>query len=378
MSDRASLPLPRRPFLAGLGAMLAMPVVGAGCDADFVGERWISAQGADDDTYGLVVAEPGGVATTVKSGFRGHAVALHPADPSRVVMFARRPGRFGIVVDLERVQIVQRFECVAHRRLAGHGCFYADGTRLLTVEADIQTAEGTIAVRDADTLEIVRELDTYGIGPHEAALMPDGRTVVVANGGILTRPETGRDKLNLDTMRSTLAYVDLASGSLLAEERVPEDKASIRHLAVTEDGTVVVAMQVQREALDHTEPRPLVAVQRPGHGLQILEDGLELTTAMQDYAAGVAVDDHSRVAAVPSPRGNLVAFWNIDTGKLVRHLAFDDVSGVALSRDQRRFVLSGSGGQVRLVDADTLAEVEEARERFSDVRWDNHMIVVPT
>lgn len=379
MSKRPLLPLPRRRFLAGLGTLVALPTGGAGCDVESSArERWISAHGDDEDTYGLVVAEPGGVATTVKSGFRGHAVAPHPGDPHRVVMFARRPGQHGILVDIEHRRIVQRFECASNRQLAGHGCFNADGTLLLTVESDTETAEGTIAIRDADTLELVRELDTHGIGPHEIALMPDERTIVVANGGLLTRPETGQETLNLETMHSTLTYLDLESGAVVAEERVPEDKASIRHLAVAEDGTVVVAMQVQREALDHTEPRPLVAVHPPGRGLQVLEDGLEFGTAMQDYAASVAVDDHSRVAAVTSPRGNLVAFWNIDTGRLVGHLGVDDVSGVTVSRDRRLFVLSGSGGQVRLVDADPLVEVREARERFSDIRWDNHMIAVLT
>ncbi len=376
MSEHLSS-LPRRRFLAGLATLATVPGVTTGCDVPAARERWISAQGDDDDAYGLVIAEPGGGATTVKSGFRGHAIAVHPRDPNRVVMFARRPGQFGIAVDLERGRVVERFECSVDRRVAGHGCFNADGTRLLTVETDTQTAQGVITVRDADTLEPTREFSTYGIGPHEIVLMPDGRTIAVANGGLLTRPETGREVLNLETMRSTLTTIDLESGSLITQEQVPEDKASIRHLAVTEDGTIVVAMQIQRDALEHDEPRPLIAVQRPGARLLPLEDGVEFGTAMQDYAGGIAVDEDSRVAAVTSPRGSLVAFWNIDSGEHVGHLGFDDVSGVAVSRDQGCFVLSGSGGQVRLVDPLTLAEVREARERFSDVRWDNHLIAVP-
>lgn len=374
MSAERYIPLHgRRQFIIGLGALAAMPT---GCSDDPPREIWVSAEGDDDDGYGIVAAGPDGVIATVESGFRGHAVAQRPDDPRRVIMFGRRPGMYGIDVDVVRGRIVGRFECAPDRRLQGHGCFTPDGALLLTAEADVETGQGKIGVRDAATFETVRELDTGGIGPHEIGLMPDGETLVVANGGILTRPETGAEKLNLDTMSSSLTYLDLATGERVAEERVPEQKASIRHLSICADGTVVVAMQVQREALDHEEIVPLAAVHAPGGALEVLDDGLDLVSVLEDYAGSIAVNERSRTAAVTSPRGNLVAFWNIDSGKLVGHHAFDDVCGVAISGDERHFVLSGSGGQVRVVDASTLVESRDARERFDGIRWDNHMITI--
>lgn len=364
----------RRGLLAGLSTLAVLPL---GCDDETeTVERWISAQGDEQDTYGLVIATADGRATTLESGFRGHGVTVDPANPRRAVMMGRRPGEYGIVVDLHRGAIVHRFESVSQRRFAGHGVFTGDGTRLVTTEADVQTGQGTIGIRDGTTFELVGEIPTHGIGPHELALMPDGETVVVGNGGILTRPETGADKLNLDTMRSTLTYVDLSTGAMISEHLVPEAKASIRHLAVAEDGTVVAVMQVQREVLQDSEPRPLIAVHAPGGTLEVLEDGLELSTAMRDYAGGVAVDDRTRLAAVTSPRGSVVAFWNIDSGRLVGQVAFDDVSGVTVSPTRRHFVVSGSGGQVRAIDPETLQDIAEARVRFDGVRWDNHMLAV--
>ncbi|MEM6989937.1 MAG: DUF1513 domain-containing protein [Myxococcota bacterium] len=370
--------VPRRRFVAGVGAIAVAPVA---CGGDLDGgpagvvERWLSAQGDDEQTYGLVVASAD-EATIITSGFRGHGVAPNPADPNRAVMFSRRPGQYGIVVDLSRGEVLHRFDTSAQRRFAGHGCFTPDAALLLTAEADAQTAEGTIGVRDAETGQLLREIPTHGVGPHELAMMPDGQTVVVANGGILTRPETGADKLNLDTMDSTLAYVDVETGSLVAQARVPEPKASLRHLGIAEDGTVAVAMQIQREALEDGEPRSLIAVHKPGEALEVLLDGIELGLAMKDYAGAIAVDDRSRLAAVTSPRGSLVAFWHLDSGRLKGQVAFDDVSGVAVSKQQPHFVLSGSGGQVRSVDTDTLQDVRDARARFSNVLWDNHMIAV--
>ena len=47
-----------------------------------------------------------------------------------------------------------------------------------------------------------------GIGPHEILRLPGARLLAIANGGIHTRPDTGREKLNLDTMRPNLTLMD--------------------------------------------------------------------------------------------------------------------------------------------------------------------------
>ncbi|WP_374729235.1 DUF1513 domain-containing protein [Roseitalea porphyridii] len=46
----------------------------------------------------------------------------------------------------------------------------------------------------------IGEFDTLGTGPHDMALMPDVRMLVIANGGIETRPDYPRAKRNVPTM----------------------------------------------------------------------------------------------------------------------------------------------------------------------------------
>ncbi len=367
--------LHRREFLLGSGAAAILPA-GCGAALGVAGDLWASAQGTEPGSYELVIADAQRVRARFPSEVRGHGLAVSPVDPARVVMFGRRPKRVGIAVDVRSASVVGEFECAPGRHMSGHGCFSADGARLFVVEADLVTGEGTIAVLDANTLVRLGEFSSHGVGPHEVALMPSGDVLAVANGGLITEPD-GRDPINLNTMRSSLAYVDIDTGALRSEHLALESKASLRHLAVAEDGTVVVVMQIQREALNDTLPRPLIAVHRPGRGLESLEEGLELGTAMDDYAGAVAVDGVSRVAAVTSPRGNLVAYWNLDTGASVGVQGFDDVSGVTVSADGTHFVLSGSGGQVRQTDTTTLEEQPAARTRFEDVRWDNHLLALP-
>src|SRR3546814_17224363 len=92
------------------------------------------------------------------------------------------------------------------------------------------------------------ELEAYAIGPHEMVLLSDGRTLAVANGGIQTHPARRREKLNIDTMQPSLAYIDAESGALLHDHRLQPalHPASIRPIAATAGATVGVVLTAER------------------------------------------------------------------------------------------------------------------------------------
>ena len=71
--------------------------------------------------------------------------------------------------------------------------------------------------------------------------------LAVANGGVRTHPDTGRAKLNLDTMAPSLALMDTADGRLVRSVSFGPRlcRLSIRQLDVDRDGRIVVAMQHQ-------------------------------------------------------------------------------------------------------------------------------------
>lgn len=362
----------RRQFLQGMAALTVLPVgCGGGAPADTL---WVSAEGADG-VFSLVAGSAEGLVVRVPSAFRGHGSAWHPAWAERVVMFARRPGTSAAVVDLAEGRVLHALDAPPGMLVQGHGAFSADGGLLYVALAHEHTAEGSVGVWRTDTWAQVGELDSFGIGPHELRLMPDGATLVIANGGLLTRPKTGAQVLNLATMDSSLVFVEAATGDLIEQVRVPEPKASMRHLAVADDGTVVVGAQIQREAVGHDEVLPLVAIHRPGQGLEVLEVS-ELVAAMNDYVGSVAVSSQARVAATSSPRGDLVLFWGLDTGRLLGHHALADVCGLAVDEAAGCFLLSSSHGQVRSIDALSLEERSDARRTFDGVRWDNHLTTV--
>ena len=121
-----------------------------------------------------------------------------------MLFVARRPGTRVVEVDLRSGEVMGQFACAADRHLVGHACFSADGRVLYTTESAIAEGRGKIVLRNADSYAAVDEWDSHGVGPHDLKLLPSGRELVVANGGILTRPYSGRQPLNLDTMQSSL------------------------------------------------------------------------------------------------------------------------------------------------------------------------------
>lgn len=138
---------------------------------------------------------------------RGHSFAVRQ-DRRTAVVFARRPGRFALALDLARGAASAEFVAPRDRHFYGHGAFGPDGRFLYASENDFAGERGVIGVYDAAKgYRRVGELSSHGIGPHEVALLSDGVTLAVANGGILTRPDLPRVKLNVATMAPSLCYV---------------------------------------------------------------------------------------------------------------------------------------------------------------------------
>ena len=170
---------------------------------------------------------------------------------------------------------------------------------------------GVIGVYDAErSYRRAGELPSHGIGPHEIGLLSDGETLVVANGGIATRPDLPRVKLNLPTMAPSLCLVDRRDGTLLQERRLDPalHQLSIRHLAVGPEDTVAGAMQYEGPAGNLV---PLVAVWRGVEGLHLLRGPAAVLRAMKHYCGSVCFDPSGRTIAASAPRGGIVTFWDV-------------------------------------------------------------------
>src|SRR5207237_5891958 len=123
----------------------------------------------------------------------------------RAVVVARRPGTFAVVCDPKGQTAPVTIASVEGRHFFGHGVFAPDGKLLYATENDFERGQGVIGIYDvAGGYERIGEFPTYGVGPHEMILLPDGKTFAIANGGIETHPDYGRAGLNIDRTDPTL------------------------------------------------------------------------------------------------------------------------------------------------------------------------------
>lgn len=306
---------------------------------------------------------------------RGHSFAIRP-DQRIAVIFARRPGRFALAIDLARGAVAAEFATPRDRHFYGHGVYSHNGRYLYASENDFHGERGAIGIYDATRgYRRAGELETHGIGPHEIVLLRDGATLAVANGGILTRPHLPRVNLNVATMAPSLCYVDRRDGRLLQEHRLAPTlhQLGIRHLAVGPDDTVAVAMQYEGP---HGDLVPLAAMHRPTAGnnsLVFLEAPSAVWRAMKQYCGSICFDSSGRILAVSAPRGNQITLWDAASGIHLWSTRLSDSSGVAPGEGPGQFFASSGHGGVTVIDA-RAGKTTRLEARFIKTRrWDNHL-----
>ncbi|WP_416898373.1 MAG: DUF1513 domain-containing protein [Minwuia sp.] len=312
----------RRNLLKGMAA--ATLLLPHGAQGRPSGARFIASRRTPGGDLATVFGADGSILASHRLPDRGHGAAV--SEDGRAVIFARRPGRFALVLSMETGRELARIEAPADRHFYGHGFFSADGGRLYATENDFGNARGVLGVYDASAGHArIGELDTYGTGPHQVLPMHGGRHAVVANGGIETHPDWPRRKLNLPAMRPSLALIDLKTGALAdSAELGPRLHAlSIRHIALA-GGEVWFGCQDEAPGPD---PRPLVGVYRPGAGAELIETSAD--PAFRAYIGSVAASHDGRRIATTSPRGGVATVWSAETRRPLETWRIPDVCGVA-------------------------------------------------
>ena len=323
-------------------------------------------------TLARVFDDAGRILATLPLPGRGHGAARRPRH-REVVVFARRPGRFALAFDPLTPERPLHIGAAPGRHFYGHGAFSPDGRWLFACENDYDKARGCIGVYDATAgYRREAELEAYAIGPHEMVLLSDGRTLALANGGIQTHPDKGREKLNIATMQPSLAYIDSESGRLLHDHRLPAamHQASIRHLAAAPDDTVGIVMQYEgpRDSLV-----PLVGFHRGEGDIVLPHPEISVLRSLRQYCGSTAMDVSGQVLAASAPRGGQVTFWSVGEPRYLASLELGDGCGVAASGEAGGFVCSSGFGRLLHHNALSKKTSEIGDSAPESVAWDNHL-----
>ncbi len=354
----------RRTFLGLLGMAAMVPAGAAEEEALWLGARLAAGGGFEV----AVIDARGRDRLVLPLEARGHSFAID-APRRRAVAFARSPGRFAVAFPVDGKAAPVAIPAAPGRHFFGHGVFTPDGRLMLASESDYEAGQGVTGVYDVDAgFRRIGEFATGGIGPHEVLLMPDGRTLCVANGGILTHPDYERLKLNIDTMEPSIAYLDIAGGAMVEQVRLAPElhKLSIRHMVLDASGAVWFGCQYEGDPADRP---PLVGRHRRGREVELFPGPQATLRALDNYVGSMAVDAAGSVVATSSPHGGLIAFWDAASGRHLGDRQMADGCGVAPLGAGSVLASSGRGALAGLSPAESRQIVPE-RPAPS---WDNHL-----
>lgn len=296
--------LPRRDFLTAIAALCCAPALARATGGTPVARLAAAWQAENGYQVGILAADRlvMRVETAIDVPTRAHALLREPG--GTLLAIARRPGDWLLRWDQTGKPLAWRW--IEPRRVfTGH--VISDGKRLYITETDLDSGAGLIGVRDAKTLEKLAEWPTHGIDPHQLVRDAAGN-ILVANGGVPTRPESGRAKVDLDRMDSSLVRLDAATGEMLGQWRLRDRRLSLRHLAWN-GARLGIALQAEHDNAAEKAAAPVLA----------MFDGAELhAVAAPQALAGYGGDIVATRAsagdgfAVSCPRAQGIALFAAD------------------------------------------------------------------
>ncbi|WP_022962610.1 DUF1513 domain-containing protein [Halopseudomonas pelagia] len=361
----------RRHFikLSLAGLVLTSPLVGcAVLPAGNQPQRFLSAVDTVDGRHFIMLADnQGRILASVPVAERCHGGCIRPGS-TQVAVFARRPGRALYILDSQDGTLQHQLSSGEQHHFYGHGVFSQDGQYLYATANHFSDGQGHIRVYDAQQqYRWIADFSVGGMDPHELRLHPDGTTLVIAMGGILTHPDYDRIKLNLDSMRPALVLMNSQTGALEQKHEPSHHQLSCHHLAISSDGIVIAGYQFEGPAWEHP---PLIARLDTTSGrFSEIELPLDRQAAMRNYVASVAISPGGSLAAITAPRGNRVVIVDYVQGRYVQDIELPDAAGV-LAADQGGFLVTSGVGGIYHIDERTLAVTHLSAEKL---RWDNHL-----
>ena len=307
---------------------------------------------------------------------RGHSFAV--SNDQWLIAIGRRPANYFLAFNLQNQKTYQ-LNAQHDRRFYGHGVFYENEgqLKLYLTENDLTSGNGVIGVYDVnENFARTGEIPSYGIGPHDIQLDTSKQLLVVANGGIKTHPATGRKKLNIATMQSSLAFVDPRTGDLFKQFQLPPDYQfnSIRHLAIDSDNNIYLALQNQ--SVEHKQC--LIAIYRRGsNSIEPCTMPVTINQQLNHYIGNICLDKSEQYFLATSPKGNLAVLFT-NEGEFIDSIQIDDVCGVEPSQKNHSFLVSTGKGSVYLLTVNPTSRKLEATELLKsydqEIAWDNHII----
>jgi len=266
----------------------------------------------------------------ILSEFLPHGIITDPNNKYRILCFEKNGSR-ACEIDLLTQTVNQTFSCETGQQFSGHSVFSFDGKQLYTIEVDKNNQQGSIAVRNSKTFELIKRLPTLGLKPHDCQLLKDD-TLVVSN--------TGQDETKLH--QPSLVYINLNTEKLLQRKKLDDSSLNCGHFKVTEENDLVVASA----PIDTNNINGGVSIETSGHAITTMNEPIEVIQRMTGEALGISINEKHQVIAVTHPEANLLSFWSLKDKKIIKAIGIENPRGIEQSLDKKNFIVSyGSQSQ---------------------------------
>lgn len=303
-----------------------------------------------------------------------HLAVMYP-DNKSILVNSRKPGASLLKYSLSG-ELIAELKPLKDQHFEGHAIFSIDEKYLYVTASDFQQGSGKLLKLNSHDLSLVEMYDTGGIGPHELVWQAPN-IIAIANTGVLTHPDSGRDILNLESIQSNVVLFNTVNKTFDHEWSVPLTGLSARHLDRMDNGDLVIGCQYKKE----DKRPPCVAFASKGEALRFADRQNEaLHWDMKGYTASIKSIPNSNQALISNPRGHLLTQWQDPTSnseteitQLVNSFDIKYNKGIKLTKTGNQAWFSQGAGELLFWDVKTQTLNSTTVKVKSNIWWGNHL-----
>ena len=303
-----------------------------------------------------------------------HLAVMSPNNKS-IIVNSRKPSASLLKYSLSG-ELIAEFKPLKDQHFEGHAIFSLDEKHLYVTASDFQQGSGKLLKLNSHDLSLIEMYDTGGIGPHELVWQAPN-IIAIANTGVLTHPDSGREILNLDSIQSNVILFNTLDKTIIYQWSVPLAGLSARHLDRMDNGDLVIGCQYKKE----DQRPPCVAFASKGNDLRFADTQNEtLHWDMKGYTASIKSIPNSDQALISNPRGHLLTQWQDPTSnseteiaQLVNSFDIKYNKGIKLTKKGNQAWFSQGAGELLFWDVKSQTLNSTTVKVKSNIWWGNHL-----
>jgi hypothetical protein len=261
----------------------------------------------------------------IDTTFLPHGIYIDPNNKYRIYCFEKN-GSSACEVDLQTKEVVRHLHTETKQLFSGHASFSEDGKTLYCIETNIDTLQGSINVRNAETFHSTKQLPTLGLSPHDCQL----------NNNVLTVSNTGQSTSGFH--QPSLVKIDLTTEKLVERVKLDNTGLNCGHFHVGDSGDIIIA-SAPLDTVNESASGGISFYQQDKVAITMTSPEVVIKR-MTGEALSIQINKKHQIAAITHPEANLLTFWSTKDKKIIKAFGFENPRGISQTLDQKNFVVS--------------------------------------